>query len=377
MTVSVPAWLERHGGRTAGVGIVVLAAAGAAALFAPRAVLFGYLSAFVLWSGVPLGCVALLMLHHLGGGRWGASVRSLTETAAVTVPLVAVLFVPVALGMSYLYPWAVGGGEHDTVAEAKRIYLNTPFFAARALVFLVVWVGGALLMVRPSVRGGGEGGEACSPGVAAGGLIAYVLTVSFAAIDWIGSLDPTWYSSIFGLYIVVGQALSALAVLVVAASLDHDGEQAAANRGALRDLGTLLLTLVVLHAYMAYAQFFIIWYGNLPHEIDWYVVRTRGLWGWVALLLIIVHFALPFAWLLPREARQRTKSLLAVAGVILVARGVEAMWLVLPAYTGSALGAAAVSAVMMAGMGALWVGVFVLGWRRRGQREAAGGTAMS
>ena len=360
MIVSLPAWMERRGRWTLRAGLGALGLGAMCALFAPQAALHSYLSAFVLWAGIPLGCGAILMMHHLVGGRWGSGIRPPMEAAAMTTPLLAVLFVPVAMGISYLYPWASAAG--GDVLTQKRAYLNVPFFLLRGSAFLLLWSAGAWFLTRRPISR-----------LAAPGLVLYVLTVSFAAIDWIGSLEPHWYSSIFGLYVLIGQVLSALAVLIVLAAIHAGNEPSAAD--IFHDLGTLLLALVSLHAYFAYSQFFIIWNGNLPHEIGWYAPRIHGPWGFIALVLIAVHFALPFALLLSRSVKRRASSLLCVALVILIARGVEAMWIVLPSYDGPAIGAVALSMLAILGMGGIWMGIFARSWRRREDRARAAARA--
>ncbi len=373
ITMDAPT-LAQHGRQALRAGLAALAVVGLCVLFAPRAALFAYLSAFLLWSGIPLGCAAILMLHHLGGGRWGLPIRPTMEAATITIPVLLLLFVPVALGLSQLYPW-VHGSHHDHLLERKQAYLNVPFFLTRAAAFLALWSAGAWLLFQRSTRHS-DTQPAFSPRLAAPGLVIYVLTFSFAAIDWIGTLEPHWYSSIFGLYLLIGQALSAMTVLILLAATESTASEPAATGriDALHDLGTLLLTLVILHAYVAYSQFFIIWNGNLPHEIGWYVPRSRGLWGWVAVLLILVHFGLPFALLLSRAVKRRPAWLVRVAIVIVVARCIESMWVVLPSYDGPVLGVLPLAILSFVGVGGVWLAVFAAGWRRRmGEPAAAAG----
>ncbi len=389
--------MEQYARQALYAGLIALACSALCVLFAPKVVLFGYLAAFLLWSGIPLGCAAILMLHHVVGGRWGQALRPVVDAAAMTTPLLVLLFVPIALGLSYLYPWSLEAGLHDELIARKRAYLNVPFFLIRAAAFLLVWSGMAWLLDRWSSRKRNDEAMASrsAPRLAVPALIIYVITVSFAALDWIGTLEPHWYSSILGLYILIGQVLSAMAVMVLFAAMPSEEwhgwrgriQSATAEHGkdlrsgmpppgdvpsanTFNDLGTLLLTLVVLHAYFAYSQFFIIWNGNLPHEILWYTPRISGLWGWVAILLILIHFALPFALLLSRDIKRHAWTLRRVALLILAARCIEATWFVLPSYDGAVISTLPFALLSMLGVGGVWIGVFAFGWRRRITRLA-------
>ncbi len=355
------------------VGAIGLAVAAVAGLFRPSAFFFCYLAGLVLWSGVPLGAAAILMMHHLVSGRWGWSVRSPLEAAVGTLPLLLPLFVPVALGASQLYGWI-----HAPVSTAEQaspfrhLYLNEPFFLLRALVFLALWAAGGWLLVRWSHRqqvGAGYVGRGLAS-LSAGGLVVYFLTASFAAIDWVGSLETDWSSSVFGLYLIVGQALTALSVVILlSAALRHwFGLEEAVAPNLLNDLGNLLLTFVVLHAYMAYSQFFIIWNGNLPRANTWYEPRMHGFWGWISVLLIAVHFLLPFFALLFRSLKRNVQMLVMLATIILVARAVEAAWMVLPAARGVPWFALVPGACAIFGLGGIWLAAFAWHYQRLAAR---------
>ena len=342
----------RTRGALAAVAAATLGASACALLFAKDAFFFGYLSAFELWLGVPAGCIALLMTHHLSGGRWSRAIRPGAEVGALTVALLAALFLPVAAGLGSLYIWT-----HDSAVQAsaelthKAPYLDVPFFLGRAVAFFAVWGALALLLLRWSRRR-----DPRLFRLSGGGLVLHFLVGTFAAIDWFGSLDPTWYSTVFGLYILVGQGLTALAVLVAlrVASRGADG----IGRGTLGDLGNLILTFVILHAYLAYSQFFIIWNGDKPHEIEWYLPRIHGAWGAVAILLLLLHFVLPFALLLFRAVKRRPGTLLLVCALVLAGRVADALWIILPALPNAQLLAVGVALAATVGMGALWLLVF-------------------
>jgi hypothetical protein len=350
-------------------GLAGLAVSALLGVARPGAFFFGYLCAFVLWFGVPLGCAAILMTHHLVNGRWGWSVRGPAEAALRTLPLVALLFVPVLFGLSRLYAWARPAAvAASPELTAKAGYLNEPFFLARAALFFLLWIVGGLLLLRGSRahrRAGGGWAPLRLARLAGAGLVVWGLTVTFAGIDWVGSLAATWYSTIFGLYILVGQALTALALVVVLiTTLPRPDGTEPVPATVLHDLGNLMLMLVILHAYMGYSQFFIIWNGNKPEEIQWYLPRLHGLWGGVAVVLLVIHFFLPFFALLSRRVKRNAHLLRRVAVIVLAARVADAAWMVLPAFGGSRLHVAAAAMAAMVGVGGLWLAVFAWSWRR-------------
>lgn len=342
------------------IGLSLLVLAAVAGLWASSAFYTGYLCAFVLWSGLPLGGAAILMIHLLVGGRWGRALRPSMSAAAATIPLQAVLFIPVAWGLSVLYDWADPHVAMTELVHKQQAYLNVPFFLVRAGVLFVVWSVGSRWIY---LRGLQDEGRSCAPRLAAAGLLIYGFSMSFAAVDWIGSLQPEWYSSILGLYVLVGQVLTALAILVLIAAF-------AGTRGStlpadvLNDLANLMLTFVILHAYLAFSQFLIIWNGDLPREISWYTPRMDGIWGGVALLLIVLHFALPFALLLPRANKRRAVALRRIAAVVLLARFLDATWMVLPSYSGPILPVILLTLAATLGMGGVLACGFTWWWMR-------------
>ncbi|HTS17392.1 MAG TPA: hypothetical protein VMP11_07460 [Verrucomicrobiae bacterium] len=319
-----------------------------------------YLLAYLMWLGVPLGCLVVLMIHHIAGGRWGFSVRRVLEAATRTIPWMLVLFLPIVIGMKQLYPWT-----QPTTDEAllhKRPYLNTPFFVARAVVYFAVWIGLAALVNRWADRLEHEHSPELSHrlrGLCGVGLGLYGLTISFAAVDWVMSLEPHWFSTIYGVMLGVGQVLSGLAVtIIVAARLARDktfAETAGAQQ--FHDLGNLLLTFVILWAYMAYSQYLVIWSGNLRDEIPWYIMRSRGGWQWVAVALIVLHFAVPFFFLLSRDLKRTAAKLAGLAVGLLVMRQVDLWWIVTPNFYPT-LHISWLDVTLTVAMGALWFWLF-------------------
>lgn len=348
---------------------MVLAAAVLVALlllvFAPRALLLGYLSAYIFWLGIPLGSALLIMLNWLIPGRWCASLWPIFAAAAGTVVLFLPLLIPVLLGAGYLYPWV--GDSHDTAKAlylpGKEIYLNLPAFWVRAVLFLALWAIGAWVLTS-RLRSSAQAGEnPQASGLAAAGVILYVLTISFAAIDWVATLEHQWYSSMVGLYLLVGQMLVALAVATRIA-LHRDRLDDPVRVLSLRstdvqqDVGTLLLTFVALHAYVAFSQFFIIWNGNLQHEISWYLPRMHGLWGWVSVAIIALHFGLPFIILLSRERKRNSRWILAICTLLIGMRWIECVWMVLPADREGYIVSMFSAVLCVVAIGVVWMIVF-------------------
>jgi hypothetical protein len=235
------------------------------------------------------------------------------RAAAAAMPGVALLFIPLALGARWVWPWV----------DEPGAWLNLPFFLARSALYLAVWCGLSQAWLR--ARGTGAARR-----WSAAGLIVYAFTISLAAVDWIASLVPTWYSSGFGLLVATGQMLSGAAFGIAAAASKPAARTEEADHRSFHDLGNLLLMYVLTWAYLAYTQFAIIWSENLPREIAWYVPRMQTGWAWVGLALVALHFAAPFAILLSRRAKRTPRTLFIVASALLVMHGVHVAWLVLP-----------------------------------------------
>jgi hypothetical protein len=318
------------------LGGAALCALGAA--LDPTQFLRSYLIAFVLWLSVALGCFALVMLQHVATGGWGVVLRRTLEAASRTIPRFALLFAPIVIGLPRLYPWARPEVvREDHLIAHKAAYLNAPFFIGRAVFYFVVWAGFAFMLSRLSLAQDRSGDARLSRKmrlVSAGGLVFYCLTTTFAAIDWLMSLSPHWYSSIFGVYVVGGQAVAAMSFAILAALyLARQSSMAGALKPRhFHDFGKLLLAFVMLWSYFALSQFLVIWAGNLPEDIPFFTDRLRGGWNAVSLGLVLFHFALPFMLLLSRDLKRSAPKLAAVAGLLLVMRWVDIYWLVAPAF---------------------------------------------
>ena len=354
------------------VGLIALAACGAGWFLAPDAFLRAYLFGFVFFAGLSLGCLAIVMLQHLTGGAWGIPIRRILESGTRTLPLVAILFLPIAFGLKRIYPWARPEEvAKDAILQAKEAYLNVPFFFARAAFYFAVWILFAWLINRWSLEQDRSGSPALTRRLqmlSAAGLVAYGLTMTFASIDWVMSLEPRWFSTMYGVMIIAGQALNALAFVTAALVLMSPRRPYAdfVRTSHYHDLGKLLLAFVMFWCYVAFSQYLIIWAGNLPEEIPWYLRRFSGGWGWVGVALVLLHFALPFLLLLPEGANRNSRILASVAALVVLMRLVDVYWLVRPVFT-QATAAAGSSHFQVTwldlaapiGIGGVWLAVFL------------------
>ncbi len=342
----------------------------------PAAFFPAYLVGYVFWVGIALGCLGLTMLHHLVGGGWGLPIRRPMESAGVTLLPLAMLFIPIALNLPVLYEWARPEEvAHDTLLQAKSSYLNAGFFLGRTAAYFAVWF--VLALVTGGLSAAQDRRDDYGPsrtlGALAGpGLILLFLTGSFAAIDWMMTLEPHWVSSIYGAMVVVGEGLATLAmlVLIIVAMSDRRPMSEAVKPGRLHDLGNLMLAFTMLWAYMSFSQYLIIWSGNLPEEIPWYLRRARGAWQWVALALIVFHFFLPFFVLLFRENKRQGRVLAMAAAWVLAMHWLDLVWLIIPASIDVKVkssqpqvpwGTVLLSLAALAGIGGIWVAAFL--WR--------------
>ena len=350
--------------RSLAVGVVAAVLCILGAFLEPQQFLRSYLVAYVYWLGVPLGSLALLMLHHLVGGRWGFLIQRLLEAAVRTFPITAVLFLPLLFGMRRLYPWAMAhAAEADqALTGGKGAYLSPAFFTVRAAVYFAVWIACAYTLTKWSREQ--DRGDVSLIGrlqsLSGPGLALYGITATFSAVDWIMSLEPEWYSTIYGMIFMVSHGMAALACAIIAARILAEDEPlaSAAVPDLFHDLGNLLLSLVMFWAYLMFSQFLIIWSENLAEEIPWYVRRTLGGWRYLAVLLIIFQFALPFLLLLSRTAKRRARVLAWIALLVLVMHWADLLWLIAPAFHPKAFYLHWLDVVALAAVGGLWIGAF-------------------
>ncbi|MBM3814162.1 MAG: hypothetical protein FJW20_21260 [Acidimicrobiia bacterium] len=354
----------------AGAAALAVTAAGMAAN--PDQFWRSYLLGFLYWAGVPVGCLALLMLHHLVGGGWGIVIRRTLEAGTRTLPLVAVLILPVLMNIPRLYLWAQPDKvAHDELLKHKAPYLNTPFFLGRTAFYFAVWMALAWLLNKYSdgqEKSQSDGTWKPKLQLVSGlGLLLYGLTATFASVDWVMSLDPHWFSTIYGVMFMVGGALTAMSFVIVVMSRLVRSEPMAAlmKPNHFHDLGNLMFAFVMLWAYVSFSQYLIIWSGNLPEEIPWYLHRFHGAWGYVAVALLLFHFALPFVLLLLRTIKRKAQVLAAVAIGMLIMRLVDMAWVVTPSFHGEHISLHWMDVTAPVGIGGLWVAFFLTQLSRR------------
>jgi len=331
--------------------------------FDAKRIFQSYLIGWTFWTGIAIGSLALLMLQHLTGGGWGLVIRRVLEAATRTLPAMAILFLPIILGAHSLYhEWA----DHEEAAahpvvQAKTRYLNVPFFTVRAVIYFAVWIALAYLFNKWSLAQDRTADNRYTKNMrllSGPGMVALIFTVTFASIDWYMSLEPEWFSTIYGFIFVAAWALSALAFVIAIMAWLSAQEPMRRIVAPLHfhDLGKLLLALVMLWAYFAFSQFLIIWSGNLPEEITYYLRRIYGGWGAVIVAIGILHFAAPFLFLLSRGIKRSPRSLAMIAVLIIVMRMVDLLWMLGPAFHHRKW--IVMDGVALIGFGGLWLWLF-------------------
>ncbi len=321
-----------------GAGCAVLGGAACAILGAanPKQFFFSWLVSFLFFLSLALGALFFVLIQYATQGGWGIVLRRIGETTFATLPVMAALFLPLLFGLQDLYSWtAPGAAEHDALLRWKAPYLNVPFFLIRAALYFGIWSSIALLYFRGS-RGQDKTGD---PGVSARlrrlagpGIIVLALTQTFASIDWIMSLTPHWYSTMFGVYFFAGSFVAFIALLsVVAAAMRGAGLlETVISAEHLQDVGKLLFAFTAFWAYIAFSQFFLMWYANLPEETIWYKARLEGSWETVSLFIMAGHFGAPFFYLMGRAVKRRGSTLAAGGVWLLAMHFVDLYWQVMP-----------------------------------------------
>jgi predicted secreted protein len=399
--------VERLRGRALVVGVGFLALAILARLVAPDTFLQtfdrAYLFTFVFFLGLSLGSLALLMLHRQLGGAWGFLIRRPLEAGAMTIPLMLVLFIPVLVDLEHIYPWVKEheAGESKPVVKAeppspvkvfksateagpsgilreplqhepydasgfKRWWLSPVTFTVRVAIYFTIWIVMALVLFIGSRRQDETGSTSLAYGLqsfSAPGLVVYFLTTSFAFIDWGMSLEPEWYSTIYGVLIMIGQVVSTMAFMIlVAAVISGRNEVEGLDKPeTFNDLGNLLLAFTMLWTYISFSQFLIIWAGNLLEEIPWYIRRFHGGYLNVGRFLMLFHFAVPFLLLLARPLKRNISALWKIAALVLFAHLIEAYWLIVPSFgaTATPLRPSLLDLAAPIGVGGIWLATFL------------------
>jgi len=350
------------------IGIIFAVISLALAFLRPGEFFRGYLLGYMAWLGVTLGSMAILMVRHLTGGGWGMVIRRILGAAMRCLPLMAVLFVPILFGLPKLYVWA---RPLDSIADKHlrehlqvitKTYLNVPGFIIRAVIYLAIWNLLSFLLTKwsreqdkPPMRDHSHRFKA----VSGPGLILYAFSIGFAAIDWIMSIDPSWISTIYGLLILIGELLSAMcfAVIIERILVNYKPMSEMLKRDFVQDHGKWMLTFVMVWAYFAFSQWVIIWAGNLPEEITWYMRRLNGGWGYVGLFLVVFEFAVPFVFLLSRPFKRDIRRLVWLAAWIMLMRYLDLFWIIEPNFSPT-FSLTLADVVVPVAIGGVWLAYF-------------------
>src|SRR5438876_3486975 len=333
--------------RSLGVGLLFGVVSLIAAIFPDTRVQFfrSYLLGFMLWLGITLGSMAILMIQHMTGGKWGMVIRRQLEAAVKCLPLMALLFIPIIAGMPYLYgTWLHPDAKNKHLVDLSHVYLthhgtaNFLFlngYIGRAVVYFAIWIIIAFFLNKWSEEQDSPPVQNLSPRfrrIAAPGLILYAFTISFAVMDWIMSLSPPWISTIYGFIFIVGELLSAMCLMVVVERILSNYEPTASllKPKEVHDHGKLMLTFVMLWAYFSFSQLLIIWAGNLPSEITFFTRRLNEGWQRIGLALVLFHFAVPFLFLLSRGFKRSPHKLVWLASWLIFMRFVDLFWYIEP-----------------------------------------------
>ena len=348
-----------------GIGMICLGLCVLGWFLSPRQFFISYLFAELVWLGVALGCMAFLMIHYLTGGMWGWPVRRMFEAAAKTLPLVGLLFIPIFFGLAQLYPWARPAEvAADHVLPHKHPYLSPTWFSIKAVFFFAIWILMGYLLNRWS----GEQDETVDVEpmkrlrkLSGPGLVIYPLTVTVTFVDWVMSLEPDWFSTIFPILICIGQMLSGLSfvILLLAWIGPRTSLSEVIGKENFHHLGTLLLAFTMLWAYMAFSQLLIIWSGDLPHEISWYLHRIAGGWRWVVAFLVLFHFFGPFFLLLSRRLKKARRTLAGIAAAMFIAHVVDVWWMVTPSFYQENVHVSWLDFAALLGIGGVWLYCFI------------------
>jgi hypothetical protein len=354
------------------VGLLGIALCVIGWMASPREFFVSYLFAEIFFVGLSLGSLGILMIHHLTGGYWGYGVRRFLEAAVANLPLLALLFVPVLFGLSELYPWRHPDivAAHDLLSK-KQGYLNTTGFIVRTIVVFAIWIVMSQLLLKWSAEQ--DVTVSVEPTrkmrtLSGPGLVIYPMTMTFAAVDWIMSMETEWYSTMFPVLICIGQILGALALMILLFAWAPKSSELSwlAGEDNFHKIGNLLLAFVMMWAYLAFGQLLVTWSGNLSAEISWYLHRVAGGWRWVASFIALFQFFVPFFLLLMRPVKKKRHVLAMVAGCVFLSHIVTIWWTIAPSIYPTNFYVSWLTLPAFVGIGGLWWAAFFrsLGKRR-------------
>jgi hypothetical protein len=333
-----PADVKRWRSTALGIGGIALIAWLIGLYFSPEQALRSWLLGFIFWGGIGFGCIGVLMLQYLTGGAWGVVIRRVTEAGSNTVPILLLLFLPIAIGVNSLYEWThLAPTEHVMVhrgwymTAASWLLRSAVYFA---LFWIMTWYLTKWSKLQDRTTNPEDSAVYLGKATAFSGpsIIIWTLVVSFAAVDWVMTLDPHFFSTIWGLLFVAGWGLSCFCfvVTVLAFLSDKPPMDRVLGKRHFHDLGKLMLAMVMVWAYFNFSQFLIIWSGNIPEETGWFLTRMKGGWGWIGVILILFHFGFPFLVLLLQDFKRHAKRIAMLAIFILIMRVFDMFYLIGP-----------------------------------------------
>ena len=330
-----------------------------------------WLPAFVFWFLIASGALGVLMLQYVTGGEWGVLIRRPLGAAARTIPLFILFGLPIVFGLRHIYIWADPAIVHgDHLLEQKALWLNPGGWIIRSLIYIVLlslWAWRVRILSLKFYEDRSPFTELKRRKWSAFGLVIFVMVLTLSGVDWVMSLEPKWYSSMFGISFTVGAGLSAFAFVTFFLTLlsENDAMKGILKPMHFRDLGNLMLAFTMLWAYTNFSQFLLIWYGNIKEETPYYLKRMHGGWGVMAAILIVFHFFLPFTMLLMRNIKDRPRTIAIVTVIILVMRFIDIYWLTAPAHHAQHFYFSWITLAALFGIGGLWMAAFI--WQLKGQ----------
>ena len=347
------------------IGVIALAVCAAAGGMNRTQVFVSYHFSYLFWLGLTLGCFSVTMIHHLTGGRWGYPVRRFFEAGFGTLTLMTLLFIPIVFGRHYLFPWARPEEvARDETLQFRQQYMSLWPFLIRAVFFFTVWNLIARYLRKYSLEQDQTPDAAPTRKLrtlSGPGIVLFPLTATFAYVDWVMSTEPHWYSTMFALIVLIGQILLAYSfgVVLITAFRRREPLCGAVTTTHYHHLGNLLLTFVMFWTYISFGQLLIIYSGNLPREIEWYLHRIAGNWLWVVGALGLFHFFVPFFLLLFRTVKRQIAPLTTIAAMLFLAHIVQVYWLVVPSFHQQGLQCSWLDLAAFLGVGGIWISVFL------------------
>ncbi|MCA9735713.1 MAG: hypothetical protein H6696_04175 [Deferribacteres bacterium] len=333
----------------------------------PGQMYHSWLTAFFFWVTIGLGGLFFTMLHHLTGAVWSIVLRKFSESLMAVLPWMLLFFIPVIFGIHDLYHWSHEEAvAHDHLLQGKAGFLNQPFFIIRAVGYFVIWMILSLSLFKLSVKQDQQHDAKITAKfkkISAPGILLFALSLTFASFDWLMSLDPHWYSTIFGVYIFAGTVLAVLStIMLVALFLRKSGFLVEViTIEHYQDIAKLLFAFTVFWAYIAFSQYFLIWYGNIPEETVWFLHRWEGSWKTISMIIVFFHFALPFVILITRTAKRNLTLLWVMGFWFLIIHWIDLYWLVLPTFHKHGAHFSWIDLTAMLGIGGIFMAIF---WKK-------------